>query len=68
MLYSKRNVEPAVSILNATHLLGVSLRGRITTAHFQETNDVPVLFVADSCVRDPNARERAGSLYREYKY
>ena len=54
--------------MNATHLLGVSLRGRITTAHFQETNDVPALFVADSCVRDPNARERAGRLYREYKH
>ncbi len=37
------------------------------TAQFRESNDVPALFVADKCIVDADARERAGELYSEYK-
>jgi putative DNA primase/helicase len=37
------------------------------TTQFRENNDVPALFVADRCVEDPNAREKAGALYSEYR-
>jgi putative DNA primase/helicase len=37
------------------------------TTQFRENNDVPALFVADRCVEDPDAREKAGALYSEYR-
>ena len=37
------------------------------TTQFRETNDVPALFVADRCVKEPNASEKAGTLYGEYR-
>lgn len=37
------------------------------TTQFRENNDVPALFVADRCIEDPGAREKAGELYSEYK-
>lgn len=38
------------------------------TARFKENNDVPALFVADRCVIEKDAREKAGELYKEYKF
>ena len=37
------------------------------TAQFKENNDVPALFVADKCIIDADAREKAGELYSEYR-
>lgn len=37
------------------------------TTQFRENNDVPALFVADRCVKDSGAREKAGELYSEYR-
>jgi putative DNA primase/helicase len=37
------------------------------TEHFRTSNDVPALFVADKCATDPNTKEKASSLYAEYK-
>lgn len=37
------------------------------TTQFRENNDVPALFVADRCVEAPDAREKASTLYSEYR-
>ncbi len=37
------------------------------TTQFRENNDVPALFLADRCVKDSDAREKAGELYSEYR-
>lgn len=37
------------------------------TTQFKENNDVPALFVADKCIIDAGAREKAGELYSEYR-
>jgi len=37
------------------------------TTQFRENNDVPALFVTDRCIEDPDAREKAGTLYSEYR-
>jgi putative DNA primase/helicase len=37
------------------------------TAQFRENNDVPALFVADRCVKDTDASEKASTLYGEYR-
>jgi putative DNA primase/helicase len=37
------------------------------TTQFRENNDVPALFVADRCVVEAIAREKAQELYEEYK-
>jgi putative DNA primase/helicase len=36
------------------------------TEQFRENNDVPALFVADRCVKDPDASEKASTLYGAY--
>jgi putative DNA primase/helicase len=38
------------------------------TEEFRQSNDVPGLFVAEKCIRDPVASEKAGDLYKEYTY
>src|SRR5215210_759036 len=37
------------------------------TTQFPENNDVPALFVADKCIIDADAREKASELYSEYR-
>ena len=37
------------------------------TTQFRENNDVPALFVADKCIIDADAREKASALYSEYR-
>jgi P4 family phage/plasmid primase-like protien len=39
---------------------------RDATAHWQETNDVPALFVAEVCTVDEGRRTTGGNLYIEY--
>lgn len=38
------------------------------TAQFKNNNDVPALFVADKCVKEAEAKEKASELYKEYKF
>jgi putative DNA primase/helicase len=38
------------------------------TTQFREKNDVPALFVADRCVVEADAKEKASQLYSEYKH
>ncbi len=38
------------------------------TAQFKNNNDVPALFVADKCVKEADAKEKASELYKEYKF
>jgi putative DNA primase/helicase len=37
------------------------------TTQFRESNDVPALFVADRCVTDADTKEKASTLYSEYR-
>jgi putative DNA primase/helicase len=37
------------------------------TEHFQETNDIPAVFVADCCLIGDGLKVRSGLLYEEYK-
>jgi P4 family phage/plasmid primase-like protien len=38
------------------------------TEEFRQINDIPGLFVAERCLRDPEASEAASELYKEYKF
>lgn len=39
-----------------------------STAQFKEHNDIPALFVAEKCVKETDVKEKAGELYKEYKF
>jgi putative DNA primase/helicase len=38
------------------------------TEEFRQNNDIPGLFVAERCIEDCNASEKASELYKEYKF
>ncbi len=39
----------------------------VATQEFQNSNDVPALYVAENCTTGPNMSVQAGMLYRDYK-